>query len=271
MDILSEIAEYTKKRVAVQKERVPLAALERSIAGADGDGKGNGTSRFPFRDALRADGLTFICEIKKASPSKGVISGDFPHLSIAKEYERGAREAGCAAAISVLTEPKYFLGSDKYLEEIAGNVSIPILRKDFVVDEYMIYEAKALGAKAILLICALLSPPIFSSFLNLAHELGLSAICEVRGEGELDMAIGGGAQIIGVNNRDLRTFEVDLQTSVRLREAVPRDKLFVAESGISVRADVALMEKIGADAVLIGETLMRASDKTRKLRELMGV
>ena len=195
-----------------------------------------------------------------------MIDPDFPYLKIAKEYE-----AAGADCISVLTEPKWFLGSDTYLEEIANSVSIPCLRKDFTIDDYMIYEAKVLGASAVLLICSILSEKQMKEYISICDELGLSALIEVHDEREINMALHAGARIIGVNNRNLKDFSVDTDNSRRLRELIPRDVLFVSESGVSSAEDVAKLRDIGADAVLIGETLMRAPDKKAKLAELRGV
>ena len=216
--------------------------------------------------ALRNPGISFICECKKASPSKGLIAPDFPYLKIAKEYERAG-----ADCISVLTEPKWFLGSDEYLREIAAEVKIPCLRKDFTVDEYMIYEAKLLGASAVLLIAALLPESQLKEYIGICDELGLSALVETHNEAEVDDALCAGARVIGVNNRNLKDFSVDTENSKRLRKLIPRDILFVAESGVKTAADVCSLRAIGADAVLVGETLMRAEDKTQKLNELRGI
>ncbi|MBQ9403756.1 MAG: indole-3-glycerol phosphate synthase TrpC [Synergistaceae bacterium] len=221
------------------------------------------SSCFAFEKALKRQGLSFICECKRASPSKGLISPEFPYLEIARDYE-----AAGADCISVLTEPKYFLGSDDYLREIAGSVNIPVLRKDFIVDEYMIYQAKFLGAGAVLLICALLDDKTLTRYINICDELGLSALVEAHDEREINIAINSGARIIGVNNRNLRDFSVDVTNSKRLRELVPSDILFVSESGVSTPEDVRNIRDIGADAVLIGEVLMRSPDKKAKLSEL---
>jgi indole-3-glycerol phosphate synthase len=220
---------------------------------------------FPFEKALRVNDIAFICEIKKASPSKGIISEDFPYLQIAKEYE-----AAGAAAISVLTEPFYFKGDDKYLREIADTVSIPLLRKDFTVDEYMIYEAKLLGASAVLLICSILDDYALAKYIETAHRLGLSALVETHDETEIKAALNAGARIIGVNNRDLKTFDVDIKLSERLKKLVPKDKIFISESGIKTPEDIKRLREIGADAVLIGETLMRSPDKAAELKKLRG-
>jgi indole-3-glycerol phosphate synthase len=258
VNILKEIAERTKERIEARKKAEPpekVMALARS-AGARG---------FPFEDALKTDDVALICEIKRASPSKGLIAGDFPYLDIAGDYE----SAG-AAAISVLTEPHYFQGDDRYLREIAGAVSIPLLRKDFTVDAYMIYEAKVLGAAAVLLICAILDADALAEYIALAHSLGLSALVETRDEHEIETALASGARIIGVNNRDLRTFEVDVTVSERLRKAVPPGLLFVSESGLTSPEDIARLRAIGANAALIGETIMRSADKRAEISRLKG-
>ena len=218
---------------------------------------------FAFENALKKPGLSFICECKKASPSKGVIAEEFPYLQIAKEYE-----AAGADCISVLTEPKWFLGSDRYLREIAAEVSIPIIRKDFTGEPYMIYEAKVMGASAVLLICSILTPEQLQQYLAICEELGLSALVETHDEAEAAMALEAGARLIGVNNRNLKDFTVDTENSRRLRNEIPKGVLFVSESGIRDVCDIRAVKEMGADAVLIGETLMRAADKRRTLEEL---
>lgn len=220
---------------------------------------------FPFEKALSKDGISFICEVKRASPSKGMISPSFPYLDIAREYERIG-----ASAISCLTERKYFLGKPEYLRDIAGIVSIPVLRKDFIIDEYQIYEARALGASAILLICAILTDEKMKHFMTLADSLGLSVLTEVHDEEEVRRALAAGARIIGVNNRNLKDFTVSLSNAVRLSSLVPDDVLFVAESGIRTRKDIETLEQCGADAVLIGEIFMRAPDKEKMFDTLRG-
>jgi indole-3-glycerol phosphate synthase len=264
MNILQEIAEHTKNRIEAQKKVLPLSELmEMALMKM---AKPNGSANdFPFEKALKTNDISFICEIKKSSPSKGVIADDFPYLDIAKDYE----SAG-AAAISVLTEPYYFKGDDRYLREIADTVSIPLLRKDFTVDSYMIYEAKVLGASAVLLICALLDQKMLAEYIGIAHGLGMSALVETHDEEELKMALAAGARVIGVNNRDLKTFEVDTGNSVRLRKLTPDDVLFVSESGIRSAEDIDVLRQNGVDAVLVGETLMRSSDKRAALAELKG-
>ncbi len=258
MTILEQLADYARERTQKAKEIVPLADIKRQALSLP---KGV----FSFENALKKAGISFICECKKASPSKGLLANDFPYLKIAREYE----EAG-ADCISVLTEPKWFLGSDKYLKEIAEAVSIPCLRKDFVVDEYMIYEAKVLGASAVLLICSILSEDKIREYISICDELGISALVEAHDEMEVKMALNAGARIIGVNNRNLKDFTVDTENSRRLRECIPHDVLFVSESGIRCTEDVARLCEIGADAVLIGEILMRAPDKKAMIARLRG-
>lgn len=255
--ILEKLAEASRYRVEKRKVRKSPELLRRE---AESMGRENG---FPFEAALRKPDLSFICEVKKASPSKGVLAPEFPYLQIASEYE----EAG-ADAVSCLTEPEYFQGSDRYLEEIAGKVSIPVLRKDFTVDPYMIYEAKVLGASAVLLICALLDRGEIREGIQIADSLGMSALVEAHEEEEVEKALDAGARIIGVNNRDLRTFQVDLGNSRRLRRLVPSEILFVSESGIRTSEDIRRLRENGTDAVLIGETLMKRPDKKKALREL---
>lgn len=257
--ILDEIAERTKQRVAEEKAAVPMSEMKKRAIDMGRD------DSFPFRAALGGSDISFICEVKRASPSKGVIAEDFPYLRIAQEYE----QAG-AAAISCLTEPFWFRGSDEYLREIAAAVKIPVLRKDFTVDEYMIYQAKTLGASAVLLICAILSAEQLKEYLELAHSLGLSALVEAHDEHEVRTALSAGAGIIGVNNRDLRTFTVDIGNSARLRKLVPPEVLFVSESGIRTAEDIEALRRNGTNAVLVGETLMRSPDKRAALAELRG-
>ncbi len=258
MTILDELAEYARIRTEQAKKKRSLCEIRESAFALP---KGN----FAFETALKKPGISFICECKKASPSKGVIAPDFPYLEIAKEYE-----AAGADCISVLTEPKWFLGKDEYLKEIAEAVKIPCLRKDFTVDEYMIYEAKLLGAQAVLLICSILPTEKMKEYINICDELGISALVEAHNEEEISSALYAGARIIGVNNRNLKDFTVDTDNSRRLRKLVPEDILFVAESGVKSPQDINILRETGVDAVLIGETLMRATDKREKLRELRG-
>lgn len=258
MNILDQLADYARYRTEQAKKTVPLSAVrERALTMPKGG--------FSFERALQKPGLSFICECKKASPSKGLIAPDFPYLQIAKEYE-----AAGADCISVLTEPKWFLGNDAYLREIAEAVSIPCLRKDFTVDAYMIYEAKLLGASAVLLICAILSEAQMKEYLAVCETLGLSALVEAHDEAEVEKALSTGARMIGVNNRNLKDFTVDTENSRRLRSMIPKDTLFVSESGVSGPEDVERLAQIGADAVLVGEALMRAADKKQALSELRG-
>ena len=258
MTILDKLADHARERVAEAKNKIPLEEIKHQALYLP-----KGT--FAFENALKKPDISFICECKRASPSKGLIAPVFPYLQIAEGYETAG-----ADCISVLTEPKWFLGSDEYLMEIANSVSIPCLRKDFTVDEYMIYEAKMLGASAVLLICSILDEIQIREYIGLCDELGLSALVEAHDETEVSTAIKSGARIIGVNNRNLKDFSVDTDNSRRLRELIPRDVLFVSESGVKDAADVAKLREIGADAVLIGETLMRANDKKAKLSELRG-
>ena len=256
MTILDEIAGFAKIRVENAKKELSLETLKQQAHSME---KGN----FRFEEALGKDGLSFILECKKASPSKGIIAEEFDYLSIAKAYE----EAGCDA-ISVLTEPKWFLGKNEYLKEIAAEVNVPVLRKDFVVDEYMIYEAKLLGASAVLLIVSILSEEQIKAYINICDELGLSALVEVHDAGEAEVAVKCGARIIGVNNRNLKDFSVDTNNAGRLRDAVPGNILFVSESGVKNADDIKNITAFGADAVLIGETMMKAEDKKKALAEL---
>lgn len=259
MNILDQLADAARQRVEAAEQAHPLAEVKQQALALP---KGS----FRFEKALAKPGLAFICECKKASPSKGIIAPEFPYLEIAKSYE-----AAGADAISVLTEPKWFLGSDAYLQQIAAAVSTPCLRKDFTVDAYMLYEAKLLGASAVLLICAILTNAQLAEYMEICDALGLSALVEAHDEAEVRRAVAAGARIIGVNNRNLKDFTVDTANSRRLRELVPPGVLFVSESGVKTAEDVAAVRAMGADAVLIGETLMRAADKTAKLRELKGL
>ncbi len=259
MTILDTLADHARARTERNKVRVSFDKMKKLALSMNED------TGYPFEKALGAPGISFICEVKKASPSKGLIAAEFPYLSIAREYE-----AAGAAAISCLTEPDFFLGSDEYLREIAAAVKIPVLRKDFTVDPYMIYEAKVLGASAVLLICAILSDSELLEYGKIARALGLSALVEAHDEREVERALRVEHGIVGVNNRDLKTFTVDCGNSVRLRKMVPDDRLFVSESGIRTAEDIAVLRQNGTDAVLIGETLMRSPDKAAALRELRG-
>lgn len=259
MTILDELAAYARERVARAKEQKSLDEIKKEALGLP-------KKDFSFEKALKKDDVAFICECKKASPSKGLIAPDFPYLKIAKEYE-----AAGADCISVLTEPKWFLGSDEYLREIANEVSIPCIRKDFTVDEYMIYEARVLGASAVLLICSILTKEEIKKYLAICDELGLSALVEAHDEAEIKLAVECGARLIGVNNRNLKDFSVDTGNSARLRALVPDDVVFVSESGVSGSEDIDAIRAMGANAALVGEALMRATDKKKKLLELKGI
>lgn len=258
-NILEQLAAYARTRVEQAKAVRPLADVK---AAALAQPKGN----FAFEKALAQPGVRFICECKRASPSKGLIAPVFPYLDIAKEYA-----AAGADAISVLTEPKWFLGSDEYLQQIAAAVPVPCLRKDFTVDEYMIYEAKLLGASAVLLICSLLDTETLHQYLGTCDALGLSALVEAHDEQEIASAAAAGARVIGVNNRNLKNFTVDVTNSLALRQKAPPGVLFVAESGITSPSDVSALRAAGVDAVLVGEALMRAPDKAAALAALRGV
>ena len=260
-NILEEIAARTRERITKEKSCISVSELENRIQEVNK----NAGQKITFLQALQKDGMSYICEVKKASPSKGLIASDFPYLAIAKEYE----QAG-ASAISCLTEPFYFQGADQYLREISAAVQIPVLRKDFTVDEYMIYQAKSLGASAVLLICAILDDGELRAYRQLAKELGLDALVEAHDEYEVDRALNLGAEIVGVNNRDLRTFQVDMNNSIRLRKMAPDNVVFVSESGIRTPEDIRLLYENKVDAVLIGETLMRSPDKKAALESLNG-
>nr|WP_296790081.1 indole-3-glycerol phosphate synthase TrpC [uncultured Methanobrevibacter sp.] len=254
--MLDEIVEKTKERLVESKKNKSLDDLKDEVA------KMNITQDFPFKEALSGDEISIIAEVKRASPSKGMIAEDFDYVFIAKDYE----DAG-ASAISVLTEPYFFKGSNDYLKEISENVSIPILRKDFIIDEYMIWEAKAIGASAVLLIVSILSIVELKKFLDLAHDLGLSAIVEAHDGNEIRTALNVGAEIIGVNNRDLTDFSVDIENSISLRRCVSGDVVFISESGIKTPEDVRRLKENDVDAVLIGETLMKCDDKKAMISE----
>ena len=259
MTILDTLASHARARTLKNKHKISEEEIRRAARALGAD------TGFPFEKALAQPGMSFICEIKKASPSKGIIARDFPYLEIAREYEKAG-----ASAISCLTEPDFFMGSDEYLREIAAAVKIPVLRKDFTVDPYMIYEAKVLGASAVLLICAILTDEELIEYGALARSLGLSALVEAHDEREVERALRVDKAVIGVNNRDLRNFTVDCRNSVRLRKMVPGDRLFVSESGIQTPTDIEILRENGVDAVLIGETLMRSPDKAAELRCLKG-
>ena len=257
--ILDEIVKAARKRVSREKEQQGLDEMKKralSIKSRTG---------FPFESMLHEGKMQFICEVKKASPSKGVIAEDFPYVDIAREYERAG-----AGAVSVLTEPEFFQGSPQYLQEIREAVRIPLLRKDFTIDAYQIYQAKILGADAVLLICAILDASVLREFIQICNKLGLSALVEAHDEREVKQAVEAGARIIGVNNRNLKDFTVDIQNSIRLRGNAPDRIAFVAESGIQSRQDIERLEKAKVNAVLVGETLMRSPDKKAMLDKLGG-
>ena len=258
MTILDKLADHARQRVAAARLIRPEADVRRAALALP-------RGELRFEKALSGPGLAFICECKQASPSKGLIAPDYPYLEIARAYETAGAEA-----ISVLTEPKWFLGSDEHLREIAESASIPCLRKDFTVDAYMLYEAKILGASAALLICAILDAAQLKDYIQICDDLGLSALVEVHDAAEVEAALKAGARIVGVNNRNLKDFTVDTGNSRRLRAMIPRDVLFVSESGVKDAGDVQAAREMGADAVLVGEALMRAGDKRARLAELRG-
>lgn len=254
--ILQQLADYARLRVEQAKQQLPFEVLKERALALPGSGN-------RFVQALEQPGLSFICEVKKASPSKGIIDPEFRYLDIAKAYETAG-----ADCISCLTEPKWFLGSDEIFTQIRAETKIPMLRKDFTVDEYQLYEAKCMGADAVLLICALLDTRTIARYLELCATLGLSVLVEAHNEQEVASAIQAGAAVVGVNNRNLKDFSVDFSNASRLREQIPTGVLFVAESGVTSAEDVAALRRTGADAVLVGEYLMRAEDKAGRLQEM---
>lgn len=258
--ILDNLAAATQARVERKKAHIPLETVKEQALNLAAK---EGTFTFPFEQAVAKEGISFICEVKKASPSKGIIAEDFPYLEIAREYEKAG-----ADCISVLTETDYFKGEDRFLREINDAVQIPTIRKDFIIDEYMIYEAKLLGASCVLLIAALLDTETIRQYKAICDQLGLSALVEAHDEAEAASALEAGARMVGVNNRNLKDFTVDIHNSTRLRERVPRNVLFVAESGIKTAEDITELVSAGVNGVLIGETLMRSPDKARMLDEL---
>lgn len=260
MNILEEIGEKTKERIREEKKQCSLEEMRNRA-----EQKTENKEKTGFLQALKAQGMSYICEVKKASPSKGLIAPEFPWLDIAKEYE-----AAGASAVSCLTEPFYFMGQNCYLEKIAEEINIPVLRKDFTVDEYIIYQAKALGASAVLLICSLLDDVKLRDFYQLTKELHMDALVEAHDEKEVLRALDCGAKIIGVNNRDLKTFQVDTGNSIRLRKMAPADTVFVSESGIRTSEDIHRLRENDIQAVLIGETLMCSPDKRKALEDLNG-
>ena len=257
INMLDKIVEKTRERLMESKKNKSLDEIKQEVLNLEIN------KDFPFKNALDEDGISIIAEVKKASPSKGLIAEDFDYVQIAKDYE----DAG-ASAISVLTEPYFFQGSDDFLKEISENVSVPILRKDFIIDEYMIWEAKLLGASAILLIVSILDTVQLKKYLDLAHDLGLSAIVESHDGDEIRKAMIVGAEIIGVNNRNLNDFTVNIENSIDLRRCVSGDVIFISESGIKTNEDVRKLKENDVDAVLIGETLMKSDDKKQMVSEL---
>ena len=265
MTILDQLADYARIRVERAKEITGFEEMKH-LAQRLAEEEKDAQQWFRFEKALAGPDIGFICEVKKASPSKGLIAEEFPYLDIAEEYEKAGAEC-----ISVLTEPRWFLGSGEYLRQITERVQTPCIRKDFTVDAYMIYEAKVLGASAVLLICSLLDGKTLEEYIRIADSLGLSSLVEAHDGEEIRSAVAAGARMIGVNNRNLKDFTVDVHNSERLRKLVPDGILFVAESGIRSADDVRAMREAGADACLVGETLMRARDKTQMLRTLRGL
>ncbi len=255
--ILDELAKSSRIKVLAKKEKISLESIKEQALNM------KKTEDFPFEQALKKEGLSIIAEVKKASPSKGIIASDFPYLEIAKEYE-----ASGANAVSCLTEPEYFKGSDEYLLNIAKEVKIPVLRKDFTVDPYMIYEAKVLGASAILLIAAILTDAELKEYFQIAESLGLSALFEAHDEEEVKRCLNQGARIVGVNNRNLKDFTVDINNSIRLRKLVPKSVIYVSESGIKTPEDLKVLRENGTDAVLIGEMFMRSENKKELIESL---
>lgn len=258
--ILDDIVESTRHRVKKIYDTQNIEDIKKSaieVASKDKD-------KFRFENSLKTKPIAFICEVKKASPSKGLISEDFDYINIAREYV----SAG-AAAISVLTEPDYFMGSTEYLHEISKSVSIPLLRKDFIIDEIQIYEAKLIGADAVLLICSILDEERLKQYINIADELGLSALVEAHDEDEIQKAVKCGARIIGVNNRNLKDFTVDINNSIKLRKLVDSDIIFVSESGMKTSSDIKTLVDNNVNAVLIGETLMKSKDKKKMINDLL--
>lgn len=257
--ILTKLADSTRNRVEREKKQIQLEMVKKqALAMKKGD--------FSFEKVIAEGDISFICEVKRASPSKGMLVEEFPYVQIAKDYE----EAG-ASCISVLTEPDYFKGDKQYLKEISENVTVPLIRKDFIIDEYMIYDAKIHGASCVLLICSLLDKETMEKYIEICDNLGMSALVEAHDEEEIQKAVEAGARMIGVNNRDLKTFTVDIGNSERLRKLVPDNILFIAESGIKTNADINRLRKAKVNGVLIGETFMKAENKKEMLQKLRGV
>jgi len=255
--ILDKIVEHTKIRLEALKAAKPLDEVKAAAR------MFKTSTPYAFENALKTNDIAFICELKKASPSKGIIAEHFPYIQIAEEYEKAG-----ASAISVLTEPDFFMGCNEYLTEIKKTVKIPVLRKDFIIDPYQIYEASLIGADAVLLICSLLDTAHLKAYIKIADSLGLSCLVEAHDEREIYSALDAGARVIGVNNRNLKTFEVDINTSANLRRLVPKNKTFVSESGIKTREDISILRQNGTNAVLIGETLMRSENISAEMAGL---
>ena len=264
--ILDELAELTRARIEKQKAVYTPADIQRDAEILAAQEMEVLEFEYPFETALSGNEIAIISEVKKASPSKGIIAEDFPYLDIAKEYQ-----ASGADAISCLTEPDRFKGSDEYLKAITKEVTIPVLRKDFTIDPYMIYQAKLFGASAVLLIAAILSDDELKKYKELADTLGLSCLFEAHDAEEVKRCLAAGARVLGVNNRNLKDFSVDINNSVRLREMVPDDIIFVSESGMSKPEDIKILKENGTNAVLIGEMLMRSADKKGLIREIKEV
>lgn len=258
-NILEQIAAHTKRRVEEQNKKKPLNQVIKEANNLECN------TGFPFEIAIKKEEISFICEIKKASPSKGIIDESFQYLEIAKEYE-----AIGASAISVITEPYWFKGNDECLKEIGKIVNIPLLRKDFTIDEYQIYESKILGASAVLLICSLLDTETLKKYIKLADNLGISCLVETHSKKEIESAILAGSRIIGINNRNLKTFEENIGKSIELRSNIPKDIIFVSESGIRNRHDIETLVGIDTDAVLIGETFMKSENRKAMMKMLKG-
>ena len=264
MNILDKICETTKERIEKEKQKISLVEVRKN---AESIKKIEKEKYFNFEKAIgKKEKINFICEIKKASPSKGIIAEDFNYIEIAKDYQKAG-----ADAISCLTEPHYFLGSDEYLKAVKETVNIPVLRKDFIIDEYMIYKSKNIKADAILLIAAVLDKYKLKDYFDIANDLGLSSLFEIHNEEELEKVLNLNPRIIGVNNRDLKTFEVDINNSVRLRKLIPNNIIFVSESGIKCREDIKTLEENKTSAVLIGESLMTKKDKEKEIKKLRGI
>lgn len=264
MNILDKICEATKERIEKEKQKISLVEVRKNAESIKNIEK---EKDFNFEKAIgKKEKINFICEIKKASPSKGIIAEDFNYIEIAKDYQKAG-----ADAISCLTEPHYFLGSDEYLKAVKETVNIPVLRKDFIIDEYMIYKSKNIKADAILLIAAVLDKYKLKDYFDIANDLGLSSLFEIHNEEELEKVLNLNPRIIGVNNRDLKTFEVDINNSVRLRKLIPNNIIFVSESGIKCREDIKTLEENKTNAVLIGESLMTKKDKEKEIKKLRGI